>query len=512
VSDESNAASHFIDRHLSEGRGAKAAFIDATGPHSYAELARLVNEAGNLLRSLNVSRGDRVMLCMNDSIFFPAVFFGALKIGAIPVPVNTLLVPEDYHYLVADCRPRAMVVSVPLLSRCEAALMEFVDRAAVLIEGDGAHLYASLEAALAGSGDRLDAVPISSQDVGFWLYSSGSTGGPKGVIHRHEDLVSTAKLYGSGVLELNEHDVIFSASKMFFAYGLGNSSTFTLHAGATAILLPDRPTPEVVLATLLEREVTAFFGFPTLYGAMLAAAESQGSGKFDKLRLCMSAGEALPLALAERWFTRFGIEILDGIGSTEALHIFISNRPGDVRYGTSGKPVDGYEVKIRDEHGAEPAPDQIGDLWCRGPSIGVGYWNNPEATSRTFVDGWLRTGDKYFRDADGYYHYSGRSDDMLKVGGVWVSPYEVESALIAHPAVLEAAVVGHSNVDGLIKPKAYVVLKDPASASPALADTLMQFVKTKIAPYKHPHWIEFRSELPKTATGKIRRNVLRDQK
>jgi benzoate-CoA ligase family protein len=275
--------------------------------------------------------------------------------------------------------------------------------------------------------------------------------------------------------------------------------------------MPERPTPEAVFAILRDHKVTAFFGFPTLYGAMLAAIDERPLPRLDNLRLCVSAGEALPAAVAERWQARFRLEILDGIGSTEALHIFISNRPGAVRHGSSGKPVSGYEAAIRDEQGKAAAPDQIGDLWCRGPSIAAGYWNNREATQRTFVDGWLRTGDKYFRDHDGYYHYSGRADDMLKVGGVWVSPHEVEAALIAHPRVLEAAVGGHLNLEGLVKPKAFVVLKDPASASPQLAEELVQFVKGRIAPYKHPHWIEFRAELPKTATGKIRRNLLRDQ-
>lgn len=508
---QNNAASHFIDRHLEEGRGAKIALVDANGQHSYAELARLVNRAGNLLRNCEVNRGDRVMLGLNDSIFFPALFFGALKIGAIPVPVNTLLVSEDYRYLVGDCAPRLIALSAPLVDRWAEALADQTDPTRVLIEGDRQHSYSALETELARSSDELEAVSIATDEVGFWLYSSGSTGGPKGVLHRHEDLIRTAELYGRNVLGLSDQEVIFSASKLFFAYGLGNACSFTLHAGATAILIPDRPTPELVLATLRDHRVTAFFGFPTLYGAILAAIDDRAQAGLERLRVCASAGEALPAAIAERWRRCFGVAILDGVGSTEALHIFISNRPDDVRHGTSGKPVEGYQVSIRDERGGEAAPDQIGDLWCRGPSIATGYWNNPEATQRSFVDGWLRTGDKYFRDTDGYYHYSGRSDDMLKVGGVWVSPHEVEAALIAHPAVLEAAVVGHANASGLIKPKAYVVLKSPESASSQLADDLMQFVKSRIAPYKHPHWIEFRVELPKTATGKIRRNLLRDQ-
>jgi benzoate-CoA ligase family protein len=518
-----NAAIYFIDRHPAEGRGDKVAFIDADGSHTYGDLARKVNQAGNLLRAIGVARGDRVMLCLNDSIAFPALFFGALKIGAIPVPVNTLLVTEDYRNLVQDCAPRAVAVSAALLDRCEPALTGALDPARILIAGGGRvrearpnvgrapHHYVALDTALGSSSDQLEALKIAPDEAGFLLYSSGSTGGPKGVIHRHGDLRATAQLYSTGLLALDHHDVIFSASKLFFAYGLGNSCTFTVHAGATAILIPDRPTPETVLATLRDHRVTAFFGFPTLYSAILAHLENHPDERLENLRLCVSAGEALPAALGERWRTRFGLEILDGIGSTESLHIFISNRPDDVRHGTSGKPVAGYGVTLRDDHGAEVTSDHIGDLWCRGPSIALGYWNNPAATNWTFIDGWLRTGDKYSRNADGYYHYAGRADDMLKVAGVWVSPHEVESALIAHPAVLEAAVVAHRDGDGLVKPKAFVVLKDAASASPALAATLIQFVKGRIAPYKHPHWIEFRADLPKTATGKIRRNVLRDQ-
>jgi len=510
ASAENNAAHHFVDRHVAEGRGGKIALIDAAGPQSYEALARMVNRAGNLLRALGVGRHDRVMIGLEDGVEFVALFFGALKIGAVPVPVNTLLVPDDYRYLVRDCAPRAIAIAASLLDRVEPALDGALDPSRVLLAGAAPHRYVALAAALANAHDRLDPVGVEPGEVGFWLYSSGSTGGPKGVPHRHGDLFQTARLYADGVLGISATDVIFSASKMFFAYGLGNSCTFPLHAGATAILMPERPTPAAVLALLRRYQVTAFFGFPTLYAAILATLGENPVERFERLRVCVSAGEALPAAVAERWAARFGVEILDGIGSTEALHIFISNRAGDLRRGTSGKPVDGYEVAIRDDQGRPAAPGQIGDLWCRGPSIASGYWNNPEATGRTFADGWLRTGDKYFRDAEGFYHYCGRADDMIKVGGVWVSPHEVESALIEHPAVLEAAVVGLANVDALVKPKAFVVLKDPASASPELAQRLKQFVKERIAPYKYPHWIEFRAELPKTATGKIRRALLRD--
>ena len=315
---------------------------------------------------------------------------------------------------------------------------------------------------------------------------------------------------GHNVLGISDQDVIFSASKMFFAYGLGNSCTFTLHSGATAILIAERPSPDAILRLLEEHGVSLFFGFPTLYASILAALPPSFV-PLRNLRLSVSAGEALPAVIQEHWQKRFGVPLLDGIGSTESLHIFMTNRPGELKAGTSGKPIAGYEVVIRDEAGHAAATDAIGDLWVKGPSIAIGYWNNPAATQRTFADGWLHTGDKYVRDAGGYYHYSGRADDMLKVGGVWVSPNEVEGALMEHPAVLEAAVVGAMNEDQLLKPKAFVVLKDGSGASPALADELKQLVKSRLAHYKCPHWIEFRPELPKTATGKIRRTVLRGE-
>jgi 4-hydroxybenzoate-CoA ligase/benzoate-CoA ligase len=505
-----NAAAHFVDRHQVAGSRDQTAFIDADGVHSYSALARAVNRAGHALRRLGVAQGDRVMLCLNDGLAFPAAFFGALKLGAVPVPINTLLTAADYGYMLRDCAPKAIVVSAALLERIGPALPGAIDAGRILISGHSESSYPSLEAALTASPDQLDAIAVASDDTGFWLYSSGSTGGPKGVLHRHRDLIATARLYGEAVLGLTRRDVVLSASKLFFAYGLGNSSTFPLYAGATAILMAERPTPAAVLAALRHYRVTLFFGFPTLYAAILASLEDPATEPLEHLRLCVSAGEALPPAVAQRWRACFGVPILDGIGSTEALHIFISNRPGDARDGASGTPVAGYDVELRGEDGSLAGVDQIADLWCRGPSIASGYWNQPEATKRTFVEGWLRTGDKYWRDADGYYHYAGRADDMLKVGGVWVSPNEVEAALIEHPAVLEAAVVGHADADALIKPKAFVVLKDPDTASSAMAEQIAQFVRTRIAPYKRPHWIEFRAELPKTATGKIRRNVLRD--
>jgi benzoate-CoA ligase len=328
------------------------------------------------------------------------------------------------------------------------------------------------------------------------------------VIHLHRSLVQTAALYACGILGINQGDVVFSASKMFFAYGLGNAMTFPLHAGATAILMAERPAPAAVMLTLATHQPTIFCGVPTLYAGILASdtsAASMGAQSRQRLRICTSAGEPLPEPIARRWRDRFGVEILDGLGSTEALHIFLSNRPDANRYGSSGLPVPGYQLALRDEHGDDTTDGEVGDLWCSGPSIGSGYWNNREASGKAFVGGWLKTGDKYFRDADGYYHFAGRSDDMLKVGGIWVSPFEVETVLLEHPQVREAAVIGAADAEDLVKPKAFVVLQDTRDASAAMAEELKEFVKARVAPYKYPRWIEFRDELPRTATGKVRR-------
>ena len=504
-----NAAAHFIDRHQSEGRGGKTAIIDDAGACTYGELAARVNRAGNALRNLGIGPGERVMLAMLDGIDFAAAFWGAIKIGAIPVPVNTLLAAEDYDYLLRDSAARALIVSAALLARIEPALAADA-RPPILIVSGGAKLAGArqFDELTQSAGERLEAAPAGPDAIAFWLYSSGSTGKPKAVMHRGRALLPTAALYAERVLGIGAGDVCFSASKMFFAYGLGNAMTFPFHAGATVVLMAERPAPEAVMRILRTHNPTIFHGVPTLYAGILAnEANSRATGS-TRLRICTSAGEALPAPVAERWRERFGVEILDGIGSTEELHIFITNRIGDVRRGSTGKPVAGYNIELRDEAGAAISGPGIGDLWVRGESIGAGYWNKPDATARTFAGGWLRTGDKYRRDEDSYYHFAGRADDMLKVGGIWVSPFEVENALMAHPQVLEAAVIGGEDAERLIKPKAYVVLKDRARASAALGDELKEFVKGRLAPYKYPRWIEFRDELPRTATGKLKRYEL----
>ncbi len=510
-----NAASHFVDRHLGEGRGAKVAFIDDRGKYTYEELAARVNRAGNVLRQLGVEMEQRVLLCLLDTIDFPSLFWGAIKIGAVAVPANTMLTTDDYQALLEDSRARVLAVSAPLYERFKPIIDKQKLLSAVLICGESAEAASekriySFDTLCRQASAQLEPVDTSPDDVAFWLYSSGSTGAPKGAVHLHGDLVQTAVLYGQNILGIREDDLVFSAPKLFFAYGLGNSMTFPLQVGATAVLTAARPTPAIVIELMRKYRPTIFYGVPTLYAAILAAADVDFSGAFERLRWCVSAGEALPEEIGLKWKERFGVDILDGIGTTEILHIFISNRPGDVRYGTSGKPVPGYEVRILDGTGREVADKEIGDLWVRGPSISPYYWNKREQSAQTMYGRWIRTGDKYWRDEQGYFHYAGRSDDMLKVGGIWVSPFEVESALAAHPAVLEAAVVGASDADGLTKPKAFVVLKEGFRASAELEAELKAFVKSRLAPYKYPRWVEFRTELPKTATGKIQRFKLRE--
>ena len=529
-----NAALEFIDANLARGRAEKVAFIDTTGRYTYGELAERVNRAGNALRALGAGMETRVLLCMLDGIDFPAVFWGAIKAGCVPVPINTLLTSGDYAHLLRDSRARIVVVSEALTERFTAALehQPHVEHVVVAADeaprdvrpaampagsgsdaelpeaagGFGRHRLADL---LAAASPQLDPAPTTCDDVAFWLYTSGSTGTPKGSMHLHRDLITTAEHYGVATLGIRENDLVYSAAKLFFAYGLGNGMTFPFYVGATAVVLPGRPTPEAVTALLREHRPTIFYGVPTLYGAMLALPpDSEGHGS-SRLRLAVSAGEALPADIGAAWEERFGAPILDGLGSTEMLHIFLSNREGDVRYGTSGTAVAGYELKVVDETGKPAAPGEIGELWVSGDSSAVAYWNQREKSLATFHGPWTRTGDKYVVDEEGYYHYCGRTDDMLKVGGQWVSPFEVESALLGHEAVLEAAVVAAEDEHGLVKPKAFVVTREGVAPDAGLAAALQEFVKDRLAPFKYPRWIEFAGDLPKTATGKIQRFKLR---
>lgn len=502
-----NAAVDLVERNLTPDRAARIAVRDESGAHTYAELAERVNRCGNVLRELGLQPEQRVLLCLYDSIDFPACFLGAIKAGIVPVPINTMWLAADYAYVLNDSRAKAVMVSdsrLPVMLEA-AEISGWEGRIVVAGNGDGT--YPELAELMASSSTTCESSPTRPDDVCFWLYSSGSTGRPKAAVHVQTSLLQTAELFGQGVLGINADDVIYSAAKLFFAYGLGNALTFPLAVGATAILFPGRPKPREVTQILREQRPTVFFGVPTLFGSLLASPDLPRGGE-HALRLCGSAGEALPEPVGRTWTEHTGVEIVDGIGSTEMLHCFVSNRPGAVRYGTSGLPVPGYRVRLADEDGSEVPQGEIGELQVSGPTAAACYWNNREKTRATFVGEWMRTGDKYRQDSDGYLVHCGRSDDMMKVGGIWVSPLEVESALIAHDSVLEAAVVASTDGNGLVKPKAFIVLKHGVPADDAMRQQLQEFVKTRLAPYKYPRYIEFMTELPKTATGKLQRFLL----
>ena len=500
---EYNAAADLVGRNLAAGRGGKVAFIDDQGQCTYAELAERVDRAAHVLVSLGLKREERIAIAMVDGCDWPAVFLGAIKAGIVPVALNTLLTPADYEYQLRDSRARALFVSEPLLDRFRAIEKKCPDLEHVVVQG------LQLDDLLFKAPPKFQAAPTTRDDMCFWLYSSGSTGAPKGTVHLHSHLIVTAELYAKPVLGIRESDVVFSAAKLFFAYGLGNALTFPMAVGATTVLMAERPTPDAVFKRLVEKKPTIFYGVPTLYAALLASPSFPKKQQLA-LRVCTSAGEALPKNLGERWTERTGTEILDGIGSTEMLHIFISNRPGEVKYGTTGKPVPGYEVRLVDDRGnVITKPNELGELQISGPTSAIMYWNQREKTKNTFQGPWTRSGDKYSFDEHGYYTYGGRSDDMLKVSGIYVSPVEVEAALVTHEAVLEAAVVGAEDEQKLVKPKAFVVLKSGHSPGDGLRQELQKHVKEKLAPYKYPRWIEFLPELPKTATGKIQRFKLR---
>ncbi|NML14428.1 benzoate-CoA ligase family protein [Azohydromonas caseinilytica] len=507
-----NFAQHLIA--LNAGRPDKAAYLDDLGRLSYAELAQQVRRVASGLAALGLRREERVLLLMHDCVHWPVAFLGCLYAGVVPVAVNTLLTADDYAYMLAHSRAQAALVSGALLPTLQAAMERGTHEVGNLVVSRGNALPAGaldFDAWLTEQALADKPADTAADDIGFWLYSSGSTGRPKGTVHTHANLYWTAELYARPVLGLSENDTCFSAAKLFFAYGLGNALSFPLSVGATTVLMAERPTPDAVFKRWVEQKPTVFFGAPTGYAGMLA---SPGLPSCEQvaLRLCSSAGEALPREIGEKFTARFGAEIIDGIGSTEMLHIFISNRPGDVRYGTSGLPVDGYEVELRDENGAViDGSDQVGDLFIKGPSAALMYWCNRDKSRDTFLGAWTKSGDKYLRDADGYYVYAGRSDDMLKVSGQYVSPFEVESTLMQHPDVLEAAVIGVADDHGLTRAKAFVVLKNQGEAGEPMAEALKDFVKQRLAPHKYPRQLVFVAELPKTATGKIQRFRLREQ-
>ncbi len=507
-----NFAQHLLA--VNQHRPAKAAVIDDLGSLSYGELALRVRQLAAGLRSLGIKREERVLLLMQDSADWPVAFLGAIYAGAVPVAVNTLLTADDYAYVLEHSRAQAVLVSGAVLPALKAALTKsdhevqrvVVSRPVAPLDFGELDFQAFVDAHAA----LPKAAATGADDPAFWLYSSGSTGRPKGTVHSHANPYWTCELYGKRVLGLTDADVCFSAAKLFFAYGLGNGLSFPLAVGATVLLMAERPTPEATFKRL-RGEVggatpTVFFGAPTGFAGMLAHPALPPRAQVA-MRLVSSAGEALPADIGERWKAHFGVDIVDGIGSTEMLHIFLSNLPGRVRYGTTGWPVPGYRIELRGE-GPGAVPDgEPADLYIHGPSAAMMYWGNREKTHETFQGGWTKSGDKYIRNADGTYTYAGRSDDMLKVSGIYVSPFEVEATLVQHPSVLEAAVIGVPDAEGLTKTKAFVVLKSGGQATEA---ELKAFVKDKLAPYKYPRRIEFVDELPKTATGKIQRFKLRN--
>jgi benzoate-CoA ligase len=508
-----NAAADLIERNLASGPD-RIAFVDDLGTTTYAQLADRVDAFAGALGELGVLPEQRVLLALLDTADFPTAFLGAIKYGAVPVPTNTLFPAADLAYLLADSRATAIVASAELLPTVREAIA-LAGWRGTLVVSDPANVRPAgdetrLATLLATAHPLADPAPTHPDEPCFWLYSSGSTGKPKGAVHVQTSMIQTAELFAQGVLRMTAGDVIYSAAKLFFAYGLGNALSFPMSVGATTILRAGRVAPDVVFSALREGGTTIFCGVPTLFGALLANPGLPRAGE-HRLRLCTSAGEALPEQLGKNWTERTGVEIVDGIGSTEMLHIFVSNRPGAVRYGTTGTAVPGYRVRLVDEAGNPVATGEIGDLEVAGPTAAAGYWNNRERSRTTFVGEWTKTGDKFYENPDGDLVHCGRTDDMLKVGGIWVSPGEVESALIAHESVLEVAVIGIEDEHGLVKPKAYVVLKDGIAANAGHIEVLQAHVKAMLAPYKYPRWIAFVTELPKTATGKIRRVALRER-
>ncbi len=508
-----NFAADVLQRNLDAGRANNPAYVDARGTTTYGQLADRVARFGAALRGLGIKREERVLMAMLDTIDWPTAFLGCLKAGIVAVPVNTLLTEDDYRFMLADSRAKCLLVSEALFPKFEKLIKQSPDLEHVIVSGDNpqnldAKGYRLFEDLIGADEPESFTAPTTADDIAFWLYTSGSTGKPKGAVHVHASLKLAADLYGTPVAGIKESDMVYSVAKLFFAYGLGNAMTFSLSVGATTVLLADRPTPDGVAALLRKHPITVFYAVPTFYAAFLNSPNAPQKSEL-KIRRCISAGEALPEEIARKWHERYGVEISDGLGTTEMLHIYLSNRPGATKYGTTGKAVPGYDIKLIGEDGNAVKQGEMGELYVRGPTAAVMYWNNREKSRSTFQGEWTRSGDKYIEDAEGYYICCGRQDDMLKVSGMYVSPFEVEAALSSHPDVLEAAVVGWNDEQKLIKPKAFVVLKQPDKANDALIRTLQEHVKQKLAPYKYPRWIEFRKELPKTATGKIQRFKLR---
>jgi benzoate-CoA ligase family protein len=509
---EFNVAAHFVDRHMQEGRANKVAIECGEERVTYGQLFERVNGTGNALKKLGVRQEERVALLLLDTPEFGCCFFGAIKIGAVPIPMNTQLKPAEYQYMLNDSRARIAIVSESVYPQIKAIGKENLHYLeTIIIAGAPIEGLRCLQHVRDESPAELKPEATCKDDPAFWLYSSGSTGFPKGCIHLHHDMVVCSELYAKATLGVSENDRLFSVAKLFFAYGLGNGLYFSLSVGATSILWPGSPSPPNIYGVIEKYKPTLFFSVPSNYSSLLAYHREAG-GDFDlsSVRYAVSAGEALPAPIYHRFKERFGVEILDAIGSTEALHMFIANRPGAVRPGASGRVIAGCEARIVDEDDQPVPDDQIGNLLIKSEATCAGYWNQHEKTKETFQGHWLHTGDKYYRDSDGYYWYVGRSDDMLKVKGLWVSPVEVESALLEHTSVQEAAVIGFNDGNQLVKPAAYVVLKNGGNGGPELAEELKKLVSSRLAPHKCPQVIEFIAQLPKTATGKIQRYKLRE--
>ncbi|MEK7783435.1 MAG: benzoate-CoA ligase family protein [Candidatus Binatota bacterium] len=501
-----NAATTFVDENIAQGRGGKTAIYYQDQRISYQDLFHRVNQTGNLLKELGLEIEQRVILALPDSPEFAFSFFGAIKIGAVPIPTNPWMKAKDYEYLLQDSRARILILHESVLPEVEKIWHRSRFLKNVLVVGKAQGRALSFESHVAKASSKLEAESTSKDDVVMWNYTSGSTGNPKGAVHLQHDMITITDLFVKPVLGIKEDDICFSASKLFFSYGLGNSLYFPFRFGASTVLWPERPEPEKILQVIAKYRPTFFFSVPTLYARLLRVEK-----KYDlsSLRICLSSGEPLPPALFHQWKEKFGMELLDVVGSTEATHDFLANRPGRAKPGSSGEVTPAFEAKIVDEEGRELPVGEVGNLLVKGDANAPYYWNKHEQTKKSMLGEWLKTGDTYYRDADGYYWYCGRSDDMLKVGGMWVSPIEIENTLLEHPSVLEAAVTAHADQDGLIKPKAYVLLKSEYQPSAELKGELQSLVKNRLAPYKYPRWIEFVDDLPKTVTGKIQRFKLR---
>jgi 4-hydroxybenzoate-CoA ligase len=510
---EYNVAVDFVDRNVHEGRGAKTAFVDPSRNLTYGELHEQVSRVGPMLARFGVERENRIALILLDTVEFPVLFWGAIRAGVVPVLLNTRLTADQYRYLLEDSRAKLAFVSTALLPVVQEAAAGVETLKAIVVVGGGPENVPRMDSLLAAVNEPATPARTCRDEVAYWLYSSGTTGSPKGVMHVHSSPMVMARAAGQERIGIREDDVVFSAAKLFFSYGLGNALICPMSVGATSIFYPERPTPQTVFETLRGYQPTMFYAVPTLYAAILADPDCTRERGSRRLRLCFSAGEPLPAHIGEGWKERFGLDIVNGIGSTEMGHLFITNLPHAVEYGTAGVPVNGYDVRLVDESGHEVVDGAMGELLVRGNSAAAGYWHQRARSRRTFEGEWTRTGDKYFRRPDGVYIYCGRADDMFKVSGIWVSPFEVEDALLGHPSVLEAAVVPAEDGNGLTKPKAFVVLKDSyEGTSRALYEELKVHVKRTIGPWKYPRWIEFVDSLPKTATGKIQRFKLREER